>query len=526
VPSPLPEVIAGLLSRSAYHHPADDIELIQTHVSFVILAGDFAYKIKKQLDLRFLDYSTLERRRRMCEEEVRLNRRLCSDAYLGVSSIVRSDDRFVVDDPGVAVEYAVKMLRMPQDRMLPQLIAHGAATPADIARVARVVAAFHRVAETSDYIASFGGVDTLRTNWHENFEQTDAQIGRTIGVARRDAIRRYVEGFLISNEELIAARAASGRVRDCHGDLRSDSIVVGDDGSVCVMDCIEFSDRIRFGDIASDVAFLAMDLEFRERVDLADEFVAAYLGEMPDETLPLVLDFYRCYRAYVRGKVDSIESEESEVPDGERRAAARRASAYFALADRYATAHYPRAVVMVMGLSGSGKSYIAAALAGRIGAAHVSSDVIRASVVADEVTAPDLPYGAGAYADHVRASVYGELHKRATLHLALGHSVVLDATYMRHDDRVAARRVAEEADVPFLAVEVAASENVIRERMARRDHAATPSDARWHIYVAQRRRLEPPHELGDDELVRVDGGAPLRTCVEAVLARLAFSAAQ
>ena len=436
----LPDVITGMLSPSAYPHAADDIELIQTHVSYVVLAGAYAYKVKKQLDLHFLDYSTLERRRSMCEEEVRLNRRLCAEAYLGVSPIVREGDRFLVDGAGEPVEYAVKMRRMSQERMLPQLIASGAATPDDIARVAHVVAAFHRDAETNDYIASFGGVETLRTNWQENFDQTEAQVGRTISLVERDAVRAYVARFLREDEALLAERATSGRVRDCHGDLRSDSIVIREDGSICVMDCIEFSDRIRFGDIASDMAFLAMDLEFRGRGDLADEFVAAYLGVTPDETAPLVLDYYRCYRAYVRGKVDGIESGETEVPDDERRAAAERARAYFALAHRYATPRFPRTLVLMVGLSGSGKSYVAAALAGRLGAALVSSDAIRASVAMGAATGPDLAYGAGAYTDDARARVYGELHRRAERHLALARSVILDATYLRRDDRRSARR--------------------------------------------------------------------------------------
>ncbi len=519
--APLPDVIAGLLLPSAYAHPARDIELIQTHVSYVVLAGDFVYKVKKQLDLHFLDYSTLEKRRHMCEEEVRLNRRLCSDTYLGVSRIVRSGDRFVVDADGEPVEYAVKMRRMPHERMLPQLLGRGAVTPYDIARIAHVVAAFHRGAGTSDYIASFGGIETLRANWQENLDQTDAQVGRTILAAERDAIRDYVGRFLRENEALIAERVASGRVRDCHGDLRSDSIVIREDSSICVMDCIEFSDRIRFGDVASDVAFLAMDLEFRGRADLADEFVAAYLGETPDETLPLVLNFYRCYRAYVRGKVDGIESGEPEVPDEERRAAAERAHAYFALAHRYAAVRYPRSLVMMVGLSGSGKSYVAAALAGRIGAAHVSSDAVRASVVEGAAAGPGLAYGAGAYAAEARARVYDELRRRAAAHLALGRPVVLDATHMRRADRDATRHIAEAANVSFLAVEVAASDELVREHMARRDGAVTVSDARWDVYIEQRRRVEPPDELPPDEIMRIDGGAPLRASVEAVMARLA-----
>jgi predicted kinase len=222
----------------------------------------------------------------------------------------------------------------------------------------------------------------------------------------------------------------------------------------------------------------------------------------------------------VRGKVEAIESDEPEVPDAERRAAAERARAYFALAHRFATARYPRTLVMMAGLSGSGKSYVAAALAGRIAAAHVSSDAVRASVATGAATDPDLPYGAAGYTDDARARVYDELHRRASKHVALGRSVVLDATYMRRADRIAARRIAEGAGVRFLAVEAVASEDVVRGRMARRGEGTTPSDARWGVYLEQRRRSEPPDEIVEDEIVRVDGDAPLRTSVDAVLERL------
>lgn len=521
MPAPLPDVIAGLLSPAAYPHAVDAVELLQTHISYVLLAGDFAYKIKKPLDLHFLDYSTLDRRRRMCEEEVRLNRRLCSDAYLGVVGIVRVDGRYVVDVRGEPVEYAVKMRRMPRERMLPEMLARGDVQAADVARVARVVAAFHRAADTNDYIAAFGRVGTLRTNWQENFDQTEAQVSRTIDAAERDGIRAYVDRFLRGNEALFDARAASGRVRDCHGDLRSDSIVIREDGSICVMDCIEFSDRIRFGDVASDLAFLAMDFDFRGRADLADELVAAYLGEAPDETLPLVLNFYRCYRAYVRGKVDGIESAEAEVPDGERAAAASRARSYFALAHRYASIGYPLTLLMMTGLSASGKSYLAAALAGRVGAAHLSSDVVRPAIAEGAAPRPGAAYGAGGYDAAARARVYDELHRRAAEHLALGRCVVLDATYISAANRAAARRVADAAGARFLAIEVVADEALVRARMAERGDASAPvSDARWEIYVEQRKGAEPPAEMAPDEILRLSSERTLRENVEAALDRL------
>ncbi|MBI5285214.1 MAG: AAA family ATPase [Chloroflexi bacterium] len=524
--APLPDVIRGLLAPSAYDHAVGRVELIQTHISYVLLAGDFAYKVKKPLDLHFLNYSTLERRRLMCEEEVRLNRRLCAEAYVGVSSIVRDGDAYRIGAPGEAVEYAVKMHRMLRERMLPELLARGEASEAHVRALARRIAAFHRDAATDERIAGFGSVETLQSIWEENFEQTASHVGDTITAAQRDGIRAYVERFLRDNAALIDERARAGRIRDCHGDLRSDAVVIHEDGSICVMDCIEFSDRIRCSDVASDIGFLAMDFEFRGRPDLADELLAAYLGDAPDETLPLVLDFYRCHRAYVRGKVDGMQLDEPEVPEEQRRAARARAQAYFSLAHRYATARHPQTLVMMIGLAGSGKSYVANAIACRMGAAVVTSDVVRREM-ADEraVSSPGAPYGSGAYSIESRARVYDEMHRRAVQHLAQGRSVVLDATHISRGDRLAARRLAQDAGARLLAVHVVADETTVRARLDERTAAGDAvSDARWNVYLSQRERFEPPDELSEADLVRIDSGRPLHENVVEVLKGIASAA--
>ena len=517
--APLPELIEALCSPDAYAHEVDGVELIQTHISYVLLAGPYAYKIKKAIELHFLDYSTLERRRLMCEEEVRLNRRLCPDVYLGVVPVVRADGGYRVGGEGEPLEYAVQMRRMPADRMMPALLARGAVTGDDIRAIAHVIAAFHRASETNGHIAAFGGIDVLRLNWQENFDQTGPFVGRTLTREGLDEIRAYVERFLRDNATLIAARAANGRTRDCHGDLRSDAIVIAKDGEICVMDCIEFNDRIRYGDVAGDIGFLAMDLDFRGRPDLADELISAYLGEAGDETLPCVLDFYRCYRAYVRGKVESLQLDESEVPAEQRAAARQRARAYFKLAHSCAATAYPRAAVMMAGLSGSGKSYVAGGLAGRLGAALLSSDVTRRELLGVPPGAHEhVPYGHGVYTEEARERVYEEMHARAAAHLRQGHSVILDATYARRSDRGAAQRVAAAAGVPLVAVEVVAEEAAVRAHLARRaGEPQAASDARWEIYVAQRARFEPPDEIAPRARLRVDGARPLRENVERIL---------
>ncbi len=332
-------------------------------------------------------------------------------------------------------------------------------------------------------------------------------------------MRGYVARFLLDQAALIEERAATGRVRDCHGDLRSDSIVIRPDGGICVMDCIEFNDRIRYGDVAGDIGFLAMDLDFRGREDLADELMSAYLDAVDDETLPCVLDFYRAYRAYVRGKVESMEVDEPEVPESERAAAVERARAYFALSGRYTAAPHGRILVLMCGLSGSGKSYVGAAVASRLGAAFVRSDATRRRLLGESnVRGGVEAYGEGIYTEESRERVYGAMHARASRYLRAGLPVVLDATYARAVDRTAALRVADETKARALVVHVAADEATVRRRMARRtEEPAATSDARWDTYVAQRERFEQPDEAQPDRLVHVDGAAPVRQSVERVL---------
>lgn len=515
----LPELIEALLSPGAYPHEAEGVELIQTHISYVLLAGPYAYKIKKPIELHFLDYSTLERRRLMCEEEVRLNRRLCPDVYLGVVPIARAAGGYRVGGAGAPLEYAVQMRRMPADRMMPALLARGAVTGDDVRAIAHVIAAFHRASATDRHISSFGEIDVLRLNWDENFDQTRPFVGRTLTREQSDEIRAYVGRFLHENAALIAQRAAQGRTRDCHGDLRADAIVIGQDGEICVMDCIEFNDRIRYGDVAGDIGFLAMDLDVRGRPELADELISAYLGEAGDETLPCVLDFYRCYRAYVRGKVESMQLDEPEVPEDQRQAARIRAARYFDLACSYAATAYALVAVMMVGLSGSGKSYLAGGLAGRLGAALLSSDATRRELLGMPAGAHEhVEYGRGVYAEAARERVYDEMHARAAAHLRQGRSVIMDATYASRRDRDAARRVADAAGVRLIAVEVAAEEATVRSHLARRaGEPQSASDARWEIYLAQRERFEPPDEVAPRARLRVDGGRPLRQNIERVL---------
>lgn len=516
----LPALIAALLSPEAYPHPVDRVELVQTHISYVLLAGEYVYKIKKPLDLGFLDYSTLEKRRLYCQEEVRLNARFCPRTYLGVSVITDDANGARVDGAGRVVEYAVRMRRLPADKMMAHLLERGGVTAPMVRSLGQRLASFHAGADTNERIAGFGRVGTVAANWQENFEQTAPFIGRTVSREQFDAIYAYVDRFIAANGDLIERRADEGRARDCHGDLRADAVVFEDDG-ICVFDCIEFNDRIRFSDVASDLAFLAMDLDFRGHPGLADELTGAYIETALDSTLSLVFNFYRCYRAYVRGKVDGFQVDEPEVPEVQREEARRKAQAYFRLAAAYAGQPTPPVVIAMSGFTGSGKTYLGDALAGRLGAFVSWSDVVRKRLAGIDPTQPArVPFESGIYSPEMTEQTYAALVDEARPFVQRRQPVLLDATFLRARQRALARGLAQAAGAQFLLVECRVPDAVAQQRLAVRGERRAVSDGRPEIYRAQQSVYEPPDELPPGERLVLDSSRPLPELIATVMGRL------
>ncbi|HET6478079.1 MAG TPA: hypothetical protein VFF92_03265, partial [Dehalococcoidales bacterium] len=256
--STFPELIQALLDPETYPDSPPRVELTQTQMSFVLIAGDLVYKVKKPVNLGYLDYTTLAKRRFFCQKEVELNRRLCPDAYLGVVTITEQEGQISIDGRGRPLEYAVKMRRLPQEAMMNVMLAADKVSPEMLAAVAGKLAEFHGRAETNAAISSFGDLDIIRQNTAENFEQTEKYIGTTISPEKYQRIKAYTGNFLVQSAPLFRRRISEGKIRDCHGDLHAAHICFWN--GICIYDCIEFNDRFRYGDVASEVAFLAMDL--------------------------------------------------------------------------------------------------------------------------------------------------------------------------------------------------------------------------------------------------------------------------
>ncbi|MBS1791758.1 MAG: AAA family ATPase [Acidobacteria bacterium] len=477
--------------RHAPEWPADElpIEMKQTHISVLLLGRTRVVKLKKPVDFGFLDYTTLKKRQQACEDEVRLNRRLCPDTYIGIGGVIEMDGRIRFSGrTGKIVDYCVWMKRLPDDRMLDQLIARGEATEATIDRIAARLSEFHRTALRGPDVAKWGSPEEIRHNWEENFTQTEPFIGRTVSAADFESIRAWVNEWL-ERGELFDRRVREGRIVDGHGDVRCESICVMND-DICIYDCIEFNDRFRCDDVASEAAFLAMDLDARGRPDLGYFFTESYQRRANDAEFFALLPFYRCYRAFVRGKVLSFRLNEVEFSEDEHRAAAKRAADYFELALRYASPLRRPTVIAVGGLSGMGKTTVARAIAGELGLRVISADAVRQSLFG--AAKQRAAYGQGAYTPEANRQTYLKMFEEAQTRLNSEGSVILDATFRRAEDRAAAQAIAQAAGAQWRLIECTLPSELVQVRLAERAARGDGcSDATWETYLRQREEGAP-----------------------------------
>ena len=331
--SQLPDFINHFLQPSSYNHSVDKVELVQTHISYVLLAGDFVYKFKKPVDFGFLNFTTLDKRELYCRRELTLNQRLCPTIYLDVITVNRSDAGFEFNGTGEIIEYGVRMKRMPEARMMGGLLKKGEVNQDMIAQIVATLVPFYDKADNNPEIQKFGTAEAVSVNVLENFDQTRDFVGQgSLSKNQFDSISTYAKSFL-KNEKVFLERSKT-HVKDCHGDLYSANICLAD--NVYIFDCIEFNERFRYCDVASDVAFLAMDLDFHDREDLSSFFIDSFVEASSDPGLLDVLNFYKCYRAYVRGKIGLFTAHSPEVDESTKSKSLSQAGKYFQLAEKYA----------------------------------------------------------------------------------------------------------------------------------------------------------------------------------------------
>ena len=474
-------LLSAMLDPAFYPHGPSEVTRRQTHISDLFFAGELVYKIKKNVRYSFVDYSTLARRKFFLEEELRLNRRLAPSVYLGILPISHDEHGWQLGSDAQPVEYVLVMRRLPERRMLDYLLERGQVTPRMMAALAEILVPFHHEAARGQRKHAHGHLLSAQKIWQENLADLPPFVGRTIDAESLAAIRAFGGRFLDEHAELMLRRAREGRTRELHGDLHCEHVCFAPEG-IQIFDCVEFSPQLRRIDTASEVAFLLMDLEARGAKELGREFLRRYLELADDRELPELLPFYQCYRALVRGKVFSLISEDK----------ADAAARYFDLADSYTWHGVKPFVVMICGLTGSGKSTLARALARRLGAPVVNSDVVRKGLAGTSTRRNNVAYGDGIYNPSMTGRAYRKMTEEVERHLSAGEGVIVDATFQKAAQRSAVFEAAARNGAPLAIVHCHSREGIIQERLIRRaEDGRDISDGTWRVYLKQREVFEP-----------------------------------
>ena len=513
--------ISDLLTPSA--------ELIETHISWVILDGSDVWKIKKPVDLGFLDFSTIQLRKSACEAEVRLNRRLAPGIYRGIVPVTRdSTGRHVIGGEGEAVDWAVHMKRLPLADRLDSRLNEGRLTREHLTMVADRLARFHAGTRSDEETALYGGLETVSRNVRENFEQTRVSLPHYLGPEAARELESWQLDFLRRRAARFEARARDGKVRDGHGDLRLEHVYLRTEpeepdrepvygsGAIVIVDCIEFNRRFRFADVSAEVAFLAMDLTWHAEPELAEHFLAAYASAADDFGLYPVVDFYESYRAFVRGKISALVASDPEQSATARRRADKEARKYFvlALASERRRLLPPR-LIAVGGVIASGKSTVARGLSDALAAPVIDADRTRKRWlgVAPRQPVHEAPW-TGAYSPAASREVYRRLFARADAVLSSGRTAILDASFRSREERRRAAALAERHGVPFHFIECRASSQLCRDRLVRRQREGGVSDGRLEIFDDFVARWERVVELQPEQHTIANTSKPLETTLE------------
>ncbi|MEG4218761.1 AAA family ATPase [Microcoleus sp. Pol14C6] len=501
----LPPLIQQMLHPGFYpHRVTEPVQLIQTHASFVLLTGDYTYKIKKPVNFGFLDYSTLEKRQHFCTQELLMNRRTAPEIYLEVLPIIKIGDSFqfgshlpALKSTENAVEYVLKMREFPQDALLLSLLERGLLTEQLMADLGREVANFHSRAISNSYIRTFGEVSQIRTAIDNNYRISQKYIGGPQTQRQYQETKHYTDAFLATNQELFNLRIANDKIRECHGDLHLRNLAFWQD-KILLFDCIEFNEPFRFVDVMYDVAFTVMDLESRGRRDLGNAFLNTYIEQTGDWEGLQMLPLYLSRQAYVRAKVTSLMLDDTAISTAQKAEISQTAAHYYKLAWQYTQPRQGKLTLM-SGLSGSGKSTAARYLARRTGAIHIRSDAVRkhlGGISLNERGGEDL------YSHEMTAQTYGRLLELGIILADRGWDVILDAKFDRQKSRTDAINRAQSHELPLQIIYCTAPIEVLRERLQQR--RGDIADATAELLSSQQAAFEPFTELEQISVKIVD----------------------
>ncbi len=505
----LPSLIQQMCQPQFYPHPVTEpIQLLQTHVSYVLLTGDYAYKVKKPVNFGFLDYSTLEKRHHFCQEELRLNNRTAASLYLDVVTIQQDGEAFHLNGKGEPAEYAVKMVQFPQDTLLSALYGRKELTEELIRELAETVANFHLRAETNDHIRSYGEVSQIRAAFDENYEQTSGYIGGPQTQKQFDDTKAYTDNFFATREKLFQKRITENWIRACHGDLHLNNMAYWQN-QLYLFDCIEFNEPFRYVDVMYDVGFVVMDLIAKDCPQLANVFLNHYVEQTGDWEGLQLLPLYISRQAYVRAKVTSFLLNDPSVDAATKQDASDRAAQYYRLAWSAVQSQAGKLYMMV-GLSGSGKTTTARQLAGHTQAIHIRSDAVRkhlAGVPLNQKGSDDL------YTPEISQKTYARLLDLGMKLAQEGFTVILDAKYDRQIFRQQVMEKANIAHIPITMVHCTAPQDVLEARLISR--SGDIADA--NVAVLRQQHLEPLTASEQEVAFTIDTTADVAPQIAAIV---------
>ena len=496
------KLLQALQNPSIYDHPVQEFQVLETHISWVLLTGPMAYKIKKPVNLGFVDFSTLERRRYFCGEELRLNRRLAPAVYLDVVAITGTIETPEIGGVPPAIEYAVKMKQFPQQNLLTHLLHHGQFHAAHIDGLAKQIADFHAAIQVAGPDIPFGFPDALKKPVLANFQYLPREASSLLGKDRIEALRHWTEREHDRHVEIFVTRRSEGFIRECHGDLHLGNMALIND-RVLIFDCIEFNDTFRWIDVMSEMAFVVMDLIDRGRPDHAYRLLNGYLEHTGDYEGLTVFPYYLTYRAMVRAKVAGIRLEQEEKGEAESRSTENELKEYLELAERLSQPTQP-SLILMHGLSGSGKTMIAQLILETLGAIRIRSDIERKRLFGLSPEArSEQGRDSSIYGNNATESTYQLLEHLAEKILDAGLIVVVDATFLKTAQRQQFQRLADRKQVPFFIVDVVSSKSTMQKRVRKREESRLDaSEATVTVLEDQIRHQEP---FGSEEIPYVVG---------------------
>jgi len=494
-------MINALMDPGRYDHAVDDLQLIETHISWVILTGDYVYKIKKPVDFGFLDFSTLEKRHLYCQEELRLNKRLAPDLYLDVVSISGTAEQPVLNGKGSEIEYAVKMQQFPPSSQLDHVLERDELRPGQLDAVARLIANFHQTIAYADMDSTYGDAEHVYQPVQENMIQIRQNIPDENYLGLLADLEQWSETSFTKLKPIFEQRKAHGFVRECHGDMHLSNLAWYR-GAPLVFDCIEFNPNLYWIDVINDVAFLVMDLQVRQQAPLAYRFLNAYLESTGDYPGVTVLRFYLLYRAMVLAKVNAIRASQTENNPEQLRQLEESFKDYMQLGESYICESKP-CLIITHGVSGSGKSTVTGQLLEHMGAIRIRSDVERKRLfnIKPEENV-EAGHSEGIYSAEATQSTYERLTELADNIIKAGYTVIIDAAFLQFEQREQFRKFAVDKDVPFIIVEFTTAIETLRRRI--QDRQNDVSDANLAILEKQFSTCESLRSDERDNAMMVD----------------------